>query len=319
MRHLVPVFLCLALAACGGDFSNDDLEFLNALPQRQDLAATVPGQDKEAGGSPRIAGKTALAVGRLGFPSGIIVDTDETGRRFNEVVDSMLASLETIRSAPPTEREPDRRVWGPYPDRRERRFEARFVMTREGERFDYQLQYRRGGEGEDAWWSFITGSFQANGGIRKGSGSLILELRRAREKGFILGLDLLEREEIHYQTRTLPTRVELVFVSMQPLLLPSKYIYRQGEGGVAEMTFELQGTDFVAGGLPEDVALTTRWSPDGRGSGSLRILKGDIQGAQYTECWDNRGRVTFISRSWDFLNPTEGVRSSCPDMTALDR
>ncbi|WP_342374886.1 hypothetical protein NVS55_26615 [Myxococcus stipitatus] len=319
MRHLVPVFLCLALAACGGDFSNDDLEFLNALPQREDLAATVPGQDKEAGWSARIAGKTSLAVGRLGAPSGIIVDTNETGRRFNEVVDSMLASLENIRSAPPTEREPDRRVWGPYPDRRERRFEARFVMTREGERFDYQLQYRRAGEGDDAWWSFIVGSFQANGGIRKGEGSLILELRRAREKGFILGLDLLEREEIHYKTRELPTSVSVVFVSMQPLLLPSKYTYRQGEGGVAEMTFELQGTDFVAGGLLEDVALTTRWAPDGRGSGSLKILKGDIQGAEYKECWDNGGRVTFIARSWDFINPTEGVRSTCPDMTALDR
>ncbi|NTX01423.1 hypothetical protein [Myxococcus sp. CA040A] len=318
MRHLVPICLCLALAACGGDFSNDDLEFLNAFPRREDLTASMPGKTQGEAWGARVASKSAQQAGRLGDSSGIVGDTDETGLRFNEAVDGILSSLEAIQQYTPTKREPDRRVWGPIPGRNDMRFDTRFVMTREGERFDYQLQYRDIGEGEDAWWSFMSGSFQANGGVRKGEGSLIMDLKRAREERF-LDIPFLDREEIHYQTRKLPTRVELVFVSNVPTLLPSRYIYREAEGDLAEMTFQILDTDFVQGGLREDVALTTRWAPDGRGTGILEIIKGDILGAKYTECWDAQGRVTFISRSWDFLNPTEGLRSSCPDMSALDR
>ncbi|MFP2928760.1 hypothetical protein ACLESO_26900 [Pyxidicoccus sp. 3LG] len=318
MRHLAMACLCLAAAACGGDFSNDDLEYLNALPRREDLAAKLrPNSEGRAGGG-LTARKTALAV-NLGEASEVVGDTDETGIKFNQSVDGLLTFLENIRDVPPTSREPDRRVWGPFRDDKNPGFDVRFVMERDAVRFDYRLEYRRTGEDDLQWWPFLSGFFLADAGIRKGTGEVSLDVKRARQENLRNDLGLLDRLDILYQTKALPTRVELAFTPLGSQTEPIRYIYREAEGGLGEMTFRVPGMDLVLGGRLEDVELTTRWAPDGRGMGVLLVLDGDIKGAQYTECWNALGRVTFIARSWDFFNPTEGTRSTCPDFSALDR
>ncbi len=318
MRHLAMACLCLAAAACGGDFSNDDLEFLNALPRREDLAAKLPASSEGRSGGKLTAGKAGLVV-NLGEVSELATDTDETGRDFNTAVDGLLTLLENIRSASPTTREPDRRVWGPFKDKDHPGFDVRFVMERQELRFDYRLEYRRTGESDLEWWALLSGAFRADAGIRKGTGELHLDIQRAEQEGFATGgLSALDRLDIDYQTKSLPTRVEMTFTPRGGLMPPVRYRYREAEGRLGEMRFQLPDTDLVLGGRLEDVELTTRWAPDGRGMGMLEVLDGDIKGAKYTECWNALGRVTFLSRSWDFFNPTEGERSSCPDFSALD-
>ena len=318
MRHLPVACLCLALAACGGDFSNDDLEFLNALPRREDLAAKLPqkGQGRAGGG---LATRTSGLVVRLGEMSELMGDTEETGRAFNAGVDALLSLLEDIRSLPPTTREPDRRVWGPYRAPNHAGFDVRFVMTREAMRFDYQLEYRRTGGGEADWWAFLSGDFEADAGIRKGVGSLHLDVERSEREGLpATDVTVLRRLDIDYQTKALPTRVELTFTPKDGAFPVSRYTYREAQGSLGEMHFLMPGQDLVPGGLLEDLGLTTRWAPDGRGMAVLDVLSGDIRGAKYTECWNAQGRVTFTARSWDFFNPTEGERATCPDFSALD-
>lgn len=318
MRHLALACLCWGVAACGGDFSNDDLEFLNALPRREDLAAKLPATSEGRSGGGLTTRKDGLVV-RLGEVSELARDTDQTGREFNAAVDGLLSLLESIRAASPTTREPDRRVWGPFRDRQNPGFDVRFVMERQELRFDYRLEYRRTGEGDEDWWAFLVGSFEADAGIRKGVGRLYLDVKRAAQEGFPTGgLTELDRLDIDYQTKALPTRVEMAFTPRGGLAVPSRYRYREAEGGLGEMKFALPDTDLVPGGRLEDVELTTRWAPDGRGMGVLVVLDGDITGARYTECWNALGRVTFLARSWDFLNPTEGDRASCPNFSALD-
>ncbi|GHG82687.1 hypothetical protein [Comamonas sp. JC664] len=318
MRHLPVLCLCLALAACGGDFSNDDLEFLNALPRREDLAAKLPqkGQGRSGGG---LTTRAAGLVVRLGETSELMGDTEETGRAFNAGVDALLSLLEDIRSLPPTTREPDRREWGPYRAPNHPGFDVRFVMTREASSFDYRLEYRRTGGGEAGWWAFLSGTFEADAGIRKGVGSLHLDVERSEQEGLPASdLRTLRRLGIQYQTKALPTRVELTFTPRDGAFPVSRYTYREAQGSLGEMHFLLPGQDLVPGGLLEDLSLTTRWAPDGRGMAVLDVVSGDIRGAKYTECWDAQGRVTFTARSWDFFNPTEGERSTCPDFSALD-
>lgn len=318
MRHLALACLCLAAAACGGDFSNDDLEFLNALPQREDLAAKLPASSEGRSSGGLTTRKDGLIV-NLGEVSEVATDTDETGRNFNTAVDALLTLLESIRSTSPTTREPDRRVWGPFRDKEHPGFDVRFVMERAELRFDYRLEYRRTGTGDTAWWAFLSGAFQADAGIRKGVGSLHLDVKRAvAEPGFTTDLVALDRLDIDYQTKALPTRVEMVFTPVGGLVAPTRYTYREAEGRLGEMKFLIPDTDLVIGGKLEDLELTTRWAPDGRGMGVLLVLDGDIQGAKYTECWNALGRVTFIAKSWDFFNPTLGDRSTCPDFSALD-
>ncbi|WP_246357068.1 hypothetical protein [Pyxidicoccus fallax] len=318
MRHLALACLCLAAAACGGDFSNDDLEFLNALPQREDLAVKLSAASEGRSGGGLTTRKDGLVV-RLGEASRVSGDTDKTGREFNGAVDGLLSLLENIRNSSPTSREPDRRVWGPFKDKDHPRFDVRFVMERRELRFDYRLEYRRTGEGDDAWWALLMGWFQADAGIRKGVGALSLDVKRATEETFpVGGLFTLDRLDIDYQTKALPTRVEMAFTPRGSLTEPTRYMYREAAGRLGEMRFTLPDIDLVVGGRLEDVALTTRWAPDGRGMGVLEVLDGDIKGAKYTECWNALGRVTFLARSWDFFNPTEGDRGSCADFSALD-
>ncbi|ATB49139.1 hypothetical protein [Corallococcus macrosporus] len=318
MRHLPVACLCLALAACGGDFSNDDLEFLNALPRREDLAAKLPAKGSGRVGGGLTARSDGLVV-RLGETSELMGDTEETGRAFNTSVDALLSLLEDIRGLPPTTREPDRRVWGPFQDRDHAGHDVRFVMTREAPSFDYRLEYRRTGAGEAAWWAFLSGTFAADAGIRKGVGSLHLDVARAEQEGLpARELGALRRLDIHYQTKALPTQVELTFTPRDGAFPVARYTYREAQGGLGEMRFLMPGRDLVPGGLLEDLSLTTRWAPDGRGMAVLDVLSGDIRGAQYTECWNAQGRVSFTARSWDFFNPTEGERATCPDFSALD-
>lgn len=319
MRHLAPVLLCLLLAACGGDFSNDDLEFLNALPLREDLAAKLPESAARAGNglTPREDGLVGLQG--LGIVSDLAVQTYSTGTGFNQSVDALLSLLEKIRKLPPTTREPDRRVWGPFPDDKHPSLDVRFVMERTGEVFTYLLQYRRSGAGEEAWWTFIPGSFKADAGIRKGTGTVSMDFKEARKNGFPAdGAVTLDRLDIDYQTRALPTRVALLFTGLGRPTPEVTYTYRAVPEGLGEMKFRLPDTDLVPGGLRETLDVTTRWAADGRGMVVVDILAGDATGAKYTECWDTRTRVTFIRRNWDWFNPPEGDATACPDVSALE-
>jgi hypothetical protein len=308
--------LCL-LAACGGNFSNEDLEYLNALPTRDALASKLPGTGTASGNG--LAQRTdRLAVGD---PSQLYLDTKKASTDFNNGLDGLLSLLENIRTVPPTTRELDRRTWGPYPDGNNPGQDVRFVMTRSGDDFDYHLQFKPSKAGEDAWWSFLDGSFKADAGIRKGEGTLHLFISDAVARGLNVGdLRSLQRLDVDYQNKALPSRVEMIFTT--PPTLPATpapaidYVYRELPGGFGEMHFLLTGTDWVPGNLKEDVEITSRWTPDRGGVATFIIKAGDLQGAGYKECWDANNQLTFAKRSWELFGI--GLASNCPDVSAFD-
>ncbi|RKH20948.1 hypothetical protein D7Y13_16605 [Corallococcus praedator] len=317
MRNLIPALLCLLAVACGGDFSNDDLEFQNALPQREDLAAMLPDSARRAGqGTGTREDRLGLQV--PGATSELAVQSYQVGTQFNASVDALLTLLELFRGVAPTTRETDRRIWGPFPADDHPGHELRLVMERQGGDFAYRLQFRPRGAGEDGWWTYLPGTFKADGGIRKGTGTLALDLKEARANGFdTREADGLDRLDIRYQTKALPTSVELLFTGAGATLPLTRYASRQVPEGLGEMTFRLPGQDLVPGGLLETLDIVSRWTPEGRGKLVLTILEGDAKGLKYTECWDAQTRITFLQRNWDFINPTEGSAASCPDVSAL--
>ncbi|RKH28063.1 hypothetical protein D7X99_03420 [Corallococcus sp. AB032C] len=318
MRTFALALPCLLAVACGGDFSNDDLEFQNALPQREDLAAKLPDTARSGQGLGTQAQRLSASQ-VLGGTSPLALQAYAAGTQFNTSVDGLLALLELFRNAPPTTRETDQRIWGPFPSDDHPGHELRFVMERQGASFAYLLQFRPQGGGEDTWWTYLPGTFKADGGIRKGTGTLALDLKAARAHGFDTGdAKTVDRLDIDYQTRALPTRVELLFTGAGAATPNTRYASRQTPEGLGEMAFRLPNTDLIPGGLLETLDILARWTPDGRGVLVLNILDGDAKGAQYTECWDARTRITFMQRNWDFITPTEGDRRTCPDVSALD-
>jgi len=317
MRNLWPALLCL-LAACGGNLSNEDLEYLNALPSREALASKLPESSTSSVGGGLAQRRDQLALGDV---SQLYLDTRKASTDFNNALDGLLSLLENIRTVPPTTREPGRRTWGPWQDRNQPGNDVRFVMERDGDFFDYHLQFKPSAGGEDAWWSFLEGTFKADAGIRKGEGELHLFIADAVAKGLNVGdLRGLRQLDIGYQNKALPTRVEMIF-SAQPVpplttAQEVRYTYRELPGGLGEMRFLLKDTDTVPGNLLEDVEITSRWTPNSGGVATFVILRGDLQGANYKECWDAQNKITFAKRSWELFGI--GKASDCPDVSGFD-
>src|SRR4051812_5700159 len=94
--------LLLACAACGS-LSNEDIAFLSALPRKEDLHVQVPLQS---------AAQAACALG----DASDWRKAKTTGDDINSAVDGVLALLDAVRTIPPSQRKPDLRVWGPFPD-----------------------------------------------------------------------------------------------------------------------------------------------------------------------------------------------------------
>lgn len=318
MRNCWLLLLGCLAAACGGNFSNDDLEFLNALPTREDLASELPGASGTVSeGSPRRR-SDALAEGE---PSPLYRDTRAASDAFNRGLDGLLTLLEEIRELPPTTRAPDLRVWGPWPDPNHPGHEVRFAMKREPEHFTYLLQYRPRDSGEDGWWSAVEGAFQPDGGLRKGTGAVRLLVKQTKAHGFDAGgladLDLLE---IVYQTRALPISVRMRFVPASPQTASELlYAYRELPGGLGEMGFLLEDTDILPGPRKEDLAILSRWTKDRGGVGIISVTGGDVPAgftATQVECWDASFRLTYLKRSWE--TAVVGSASACPDVSALE-
>lgn len=226
--------------------------------------------------------------------------------------------VERIREERPTKREPHRRIWGPFPVRELTGHEVRFVMEREGDRFDYRLQYRPKGTGEAGWWSLLEGTFLADAGVRKGEGEVHLFLKSARARGLDTGgLRNFGQLDIGYQTRELPTRVDMLFTPESALLPDARYGYRELPGGFGEMVFVVRGANVVPGLQREDVEATTRWTPGQGGVSTFVVLKGNLQGATYAECWNAEGRITWLKRSWEAAG--SGDPASCPDVSVFER
>ncbi|WNG28484.1 hypothetical protein F0U62_34150 [Cystobacter fuscus] len=322
MRTLWLLLLGCAANACVGNFSNDDLEFLNALPAREDLMARLPGSEERAGTRGPGQRVARLAVGEV---SQFYLNTHDASDIFNAGLDALLSRLELIQTEPPTTRALGKRVWGPMTLDASGTHEVRLLMTRTGRVFDYRLEVRRTGSGEAGWWTFLEGIFQADGGMRRGTGAVHLQIGAAVANGFDLGwiseqgqewLSTQERLDIVYQTRTLPLSVEMNFVSAQARR-EFQYTYRQLPDGLGEMRFFLRA-DLLPGERREDLSVLSRWTRDGAGVARAEVTGGDVtEGLEETqvECWDTGFQLTYRQRSWNAA--PEGTPEACPDVSAL--
>src|SRR6202042_3828169 len=89
-------------------WSNEDLEFLYALPDRDTLHANVPGEATST--------NTTQQPLSVGDDSQTYANTKLQTDQFNAFLDDVLDGLDNIRQIPPTTRLDDGRIWGPYDD-----------------------------------------------------------------------------------------------------------------------------------------------------------------------------------------------------------
>jgi hypothetical protein len=316
-RIVLALPLAAAVAAAGisgcGNYSNEDLEFMNALPERDALAASIPARSSAI--SP--ADEAELAF-----------QTHKVTREFNGLLAVLVGMVDTIRSYPPTTRTPDSRIWGPYPaDRRQMKnldWQTRLIISRSAvvaSRFDYEIAAHKVGTADTEWPIFLRGWFQATKIPRRGMGHVELVTANVRAAGMdVSDLGMLDHLEIDYDTLDTPVWIKMTITNL-PLPLQSapmivyEYLATEAQG---QMTFDVYGDVIpITPGVDEHLSITSQWLGTGEGRADLTVVSGDGMGAHQLECWDRSFRMTFNDKPWAPLESKTDDPSLCPEIPML--
>jgi hypothetical protein len=309
-RNSTLPLLALVVATVGacGNYSNEDLEFMNAVPARQDLIASI---------------KTGPLL--TTNEAELAKDTHNVVAIFNGALD-FLKIADVIRAFPPTSRIPDGRIWGPAPDSNHPGWQWRFVMTRDpgvADQFDYSFDERMIG-GDGRWHPLLSGWFLATGGgARRGMGHFTLQTDDARMAGFPFdfGADgsLTKTLDIQYSTADYP-----ISVVMQLVLYPNArdqadytttsmidYTYEALESGQGGMQFK--ATDSTG----KSISVVSRWLANGQGRADATYTD-PANGftSTWNECWDTSFVSVYDNKPWAMApDPMmTGDASLCPDI-----
>jgi len=303
MKKKTP-FLLFILAACGGNYSNEDVEFLGALPVRSELESKLPQQAVQSG----VTGTRQQALS-VGDQSTAYADARAASDSFNSGLFWLLDLIDQIRLLPPTRREPDRRIWGPFPDHDHPGFIDEVVMERlEPALFNYRIEFRRQDDPPSApWIPLVVGSFRGTGGARKGTGEVHLLAATARTAGFSTGsgLDNVQTIDMSYVTDASPLEVDMAFLGTPDAgYQAARYAYSEYEDHHGAIQFTITTVDGMV------LAETARWLPTGEGRSDITVQAGAFSGTIAVECWDGQFRITYANKPWETPSLV-GTAASC--------
>jgi hypothetical protein len=315
-RILLVLPLAALVAGACGDYSNEDLAFMNALPDNDELRVNLPAR------SAALEPATEAELART---------THTVTATFNGLLGDLTGMVDYIRSFPPTSRTPDSRTWGPYPtDRAQKKnldWKLRMIMTRDldvADRFDYHIDFHEDGTDDLTWLVFVRGWFLTGQTARRGTGHVELVTADVRAGGLdVSDLGMLDNLAIDYDTLGDPISANMTINDLPtagsadppPQVI---YAYKATAAGQGQMTFDLIG-NLITGPATEDLRVTSSWLPSGVGMAVLKVESGDGAGSQQTECWDSSFDATFNVKPWG--TPAEQVAgdqaSVCPNISPL--
>src|ERR1700737_2968631 len=261
-QSFTGVICLICVVGCGGNYSNEDVEFINALPVRGDLESKLPQATAKALESTR---RDAVAVDQ---PSQVYLDTKAASDSFNNFLFLLLSLIDDIRKIPPTHRDGDRRIWGPFPSNDYPNVKVQVVIERRQPAFyEYRIEQQLKSVPSSApWVPLITGQFRATGGARKGSGELHLLAKATRDAGIpTRDLETLDTLDVTYATDRSPLEVDMLIRSVpdpHQVVTTLPYSYREYDDRRGAIQFAVQATS-PDGTLT--LAVTTHWLPAGQG------------------------------------------------------
>ncbi len=303
----------LGFSACGGNYSNEDLDFQNALPTREDLA-------------PQISAFTSLDTAEY------YRVTRDGVRGFTSVLDSILGTIDEVRRQPATKRDTDVRQWGPWKGDDDPGLQFRVTIRKSltavttenpfGFVFSYAVDVAR--IKTDVWVNFVSGNFNPAGGVRKGRGQVLLSTLGLRLLGLPLDknpndeddeLAWLDTLKIDYATLDDVSWDALAMLhidpaaAMPPEATQAQWHYKENYAtNQANYRFGWEGGSNIYAQAMQ-VASTWRLS-DSAGRADVTVTAGLATGKGATECWGPDARATYINRAFEPEMNT-GVESDC--------
>jgi hypothetical protein len=297
-----------SLAACG-NYSNEDLLFMSAVPTSTQLAVVLPAP-------PPTVPQAELAQ-----------DTHGGIGTVNTLLDGVLGIVDTVRSYEPTSRTADGRVWGPAADSSKPGWQWKFEIDRapNGTTFDYHLLVASN-TAPDTWIEFIHGTFDAAGGAKQGSGAFTAFFANVVAVGYPVDGDAAQYNTLSLTYRNYDTEGSPVSAVLQVMrAVPDKngitsamFSYEILTDGSGEISFQEVG-NIVGGTTTETVTIHAQWLASGVGMATLTITAGADIGATQTECWDTTFEVTYNDKPWsttEDVNPGQ-MAAFCPTLPTL--
>jgi len=290
LARRTAIVLALALAGCG-NYSNEDLDYLSALPQTADLSVEAP----------------KMSPVRPAQEDDALQTTSDVTTKLNAMADNLLALVDQIRSGYPTSRKGDVRIWGPGPADGNPGWQVEFTMKKDVAAdpvtFSYNLLMIPPGATADGALTVLTGTFQATGGAH-GVGHLSLTPGPARDAGAVLpGLEKLMTLDIDYDTQDWPHTLTIDVMSI-PTVDPTMdathatYTYQRAQNGDGAMSFTFL-KDAIPGPLGVDtLSITSHWQGSGAGRADIAVTAGDGAGQiSWTDCWAADETTAYNSRT----------------------
>jgi hypothetical protein len=277
----------LALSACG-NYSTEDLRFLAALPQREDLAVAVP-----ARADPSAAAMAATMDPCANGTAEVWLWAKPTSDNLNKGVDFIVSLIDAVRRYPPTAREQDARRWGPFPDEKHPGHEVQVVLERSWPggadappEHDYRFEARR--VGEPTFEPILVGTFTGASSAR-GSGTVMLDFAAIRRAGVEDGdTPAGGAIVIQYDRASDPTTIALEVSAGAFGVVQFRYAfegYRDG-GGAFLYRFEQGGNVF-----------TVATGYDAAGAGRAAVIydpAGIPPPGSFRQCWNPSACLTYV-------------------------
>jgi hypothetical protein len=271
----ICLMVVLVLAGCG-NYSNDDIAFLDALPSREALAVSVP----QNGGA-------------LGLQASLYTGTVQSAQSIDGAVLQLVEILDLVRTLPPSSRARDGRTWGPFRDR-DPRFENQVSITRTGvDSYAYAFGQRRTGVG--AFGVVLTGTF-VGASAATGNGTLDFDPSGLRAIGHPPADASLQGLHFRYANDVQPRRVQTTILAgaLDGGTAELDYVFAQS-AAEGDLDWQYEGPTPDAGRF--SLRVRSRLRPDGAGRADAQGTVEALSGLEWrlTQCWDG----TFIERYAD--------------------
>jgi hypothetical protein len=296
------------MAACG-DYSNEDLLYMSAVPSSTQLAVVLP---------PAMVTVTQAELAQ---------DTHTGISNVNSMLDEVLGLVDAIRSYEPTSRTSSSRTWGPFADSNNKGWQWRLVVTRmDATTFMYELDVENTTAATPTWVSFFTGSFDLAGGVKQGNGSVTADFGALLAANFPLDsntsqLATLTIKYQNYETPGSPVSVKLTIIRASPDpntgVTSAMFTYEILADGSGEIAFTLVG-NVIPGPAVETLDLNAQWLSTGAGKATLAVVAGDGAGMTQTECWDATFEATYNDKPWS-MTEDAGDPSLCPVLPSFQQ
>ncbi len=303
----VLVGAALVLSGCG-NYSTEDLRFLAALPQREDLAFAVPA-----------APSGALSACPPANAS-VWLEAKPVSDALNGGVDFLVTLVDVVRSISPTARDRDRRVWGPFDAKDHPGREVEVVMVRTyppelggAARYSYAFVARWKGTAD--FTPLIGGAFDG-GSASHGRGGIVLDFDAMAALGMADATTPAGTMQIAYDRASDPSTIQLALTSDALGVVQFGYRYAgyAAGGGVFDFAFRDKNATLFY--------VSTGFDAEGAGRAGVAFQTAGGASGSFQQCWGANACLVYVNDPLNVTCPAAeqpcnyGVPADCPAVPA---